>query len=283
MVSVTETQTTPIKGQDSAYRRGMILGLTMAEIMLLIVFMLLLTFGMLVATRERAIKDLNSRLASFHNVQMFLAELQKERPSVSITDIVQKISRQQTEVTKLRDENELLQKQIAADTVVQDIIKKIQRDRGTASSSEVVRELGQMGKLKSEALTDKGQIAQLTSQIKASGKGNEFPSCWVTTDGKQESIYEFVLSADGITVANHNVPGRESDRADLPIQNVPIGREVSFQEFSQAMLPLYQWSVQHGCRFYVLRYSAVASAPVEGLNQIDLKFYPDSRIMRVGK
>ncbi len=278
---MTETQTTPIKGQDSAYRRGMILGLTMAEIMLLILFMLLLTFGMLIADRERAVKELSAQIQGFSSVSKFLAAITKENPAISVPDIIQRIERQQKDMTKLQRENETLRSEMASASAINDIIKQIKRDKKGDAAAEVARQLQQLGALRSELENSKGQITQLTEQIKATGKGNEFPSCWVTPDGKPQSIFDFVLSASGVTVVNRAVGGRDEARAELPIQNVPIGREISFSEFSQSMMPLYQWSVQHGCRFYVMRYSTVGAAPVDGINQIDLKFYPDSRIIRV--
>lgn len=278
---MTETQTTPIKEQDSAYRRGMILGLTMAEIMLLILFMLLLTFGMLIADRERAVKELKSQIQEFGSVSKFLAAVTRENPAISVPDIIQRIERQQDDMVKLQRENETLRSEMASASAIKDIINQIKRDKKGDAAAEVARQLQQLGALKSELENSKGQITQLTEQIKAAGKGNEFPSCWVTADGKPQSIFDFILSASGVTVANRVVAGRDEARADLPIQNIPIGREISFSEFSQSMVPLYQWSVQRGCRFYVMRYSTVGAAPVDGINQIDLKFYPDSRIIRV--
>jgi len=283
MVCVTEIKTTPIKGQDSAYRRGMIFGLTMAEIMLLILFMLLLTLGMLVTERERAIQDLQRQLRSFSSVSEFLASMTREKPEISVDDIIRRIERQQNQIKELQRENRELKEQVAAFTAVKDIIKQIEREKRGVAATEIRRQLQQLGALKAEVQNSKGQITQLTAQIKATGKGNEFPSCWVTPDGRPQSIFEFILSGSGVSVANHAVAGRDADRAALPVQQVPLGREVSFSEFSQAMLPLYQWSVQHGCRFYVMRFSSVGAAPIEGINQIDLKFYPDTRIIRVNK
>ena len=52
-----------VKGQNSAYRRGLVLGLTMAEAMLLILFMLLLVLGSILANRESEIHRLERRNA----------------------------------------------------------------------------------------------------------------------------------------------------------------------------------------------------------------------------
>jgi hypothetical protein len=253
----------------------------MAEIMLLILFMLLLTFGMLVAERERENSQLKMKLSQYSNVSKFLDELRSQDPGVSISDIIKSIDRQQRAMSALEKENADLKSEVAADVAVRDIIKEIQRSRKDSTSAEVIKQLQDLGNLKAQVQNSKGQIAQLTSQIKASGKGNEFPSCWVTADGKPQSIFELVLGTGGVTINNHEVVGRQADWAALPIQGVPIGREIGFAEFSAVTLPLYSWSVQHGCRFYVIRYSTVESAPIDGINQISNKFYPDSSIMRI--
>jgi hypothetical protein len=46
--------------QGRAYRRGMVLGLTMAEIMILIVFAFLLILTSILVAREKEVRDLRS-------------------------------------------------------------------------------------------------------------------------------------------------------------------------------------------------------------------------------
>ena len=50
--------------QHSIYRRGMVLGLTMAEIMILILFTLLLALASAIATKEQKIADNEKQIAA---------------------------------------------------------------------------------------------------------------------------------------------------------------------------------------------------------------------------
>ena len=124
----------------------------------------------------------------------------------------------------------------------------------------------------------RGQVAQMSRQIKASGKGNEFPSCWTTLDGKTQSIFEIEISSGGITVHDRDLPDRTQDKAELPISGIKVGDELSLSEFRNQVAPLYRWSVQQGCRFYVIRFSADGNVRADLVNAIDSFFYPDSRI-----
>ena len=51
--------------QEVFYRRGLVLGFTMAEILVLIIFSLLLALSLSLAQREKEIKKLNEKIAGF--------------------------------------------------------------------------------------------------------------------------------------------------------------------------------------------------------------------------
>jgi hypothetical protein len=277
---MTDEQPTPIKGQDSSYRRGLVLGLTMAEVMVLILFMLLLSLGALITEREQAIAGLKRRIASLDVVERFVQQLVAEKPSLTITDIVQKIERQEKENNQLRAEIAQMRPDAQVGSAINDIVREINRNqKQPASTAQIVEKLRALGNLKADNDTLKGQVAQLSNQIKSAGRGNEFPSCWVTPDGKTQSIFELVLVPGGIAIHDHTVPERAKDKLKLPIQNISYGRELSVAEFSEAVSPLYQWSRDHGCRFYVIPATSMAAAPIASINQMNAYFYPDSRIL----
>ena len=71
---------------------------------------------------------------------------------------------------------------------------------------------------------------------------------------------------------------RTQDKTELPISGIKVGDELSFSEFRNQVEPLYRWSVQQGCRFYVIRFSADGNVRADLVNAIDSFFYPDSRI-----
>jgi hypothetical protein len=64
----------------------------------------------------------------------------------------------------------------------------------------------------------------------------------------------------------------------LPISQVQLNSDLPTAAFLEQLRPLYNWSVEHKCRFYVILHSDGASAPVQAVNAANNYFYPDSRI-----
>jgi primosomal replication protein N len=269
-----------IRSQNSAHRRGLVLGLTMAEIMVLILFTLLLALAAAIAAKNRTINDQQHRIALLKPIQEQLRELFQANPGgVTVKDVIARLERQQKENDVLRQQVERLKPYEASGKALEDIIREIKRggDRDV-TPEQVVEKLREVTQLSKDNDTLRGQVAQLSSQIKAAGRGNEFPSCWVTPDGKVESIFELLVTGNGIVVKDHYLANRVADKADLPLSGVRYDTELSRAEFLGETRSLYQWSVDHGCRFYVIRFTSVANAPVDLLNAMDAYFYPDSKL-----
>lgn len=276
-----------ILNQDKSYRRGLVLGLTMAEIMVLILFALLLilssTYGVLkkeIQGQQELIRAKESRIAELVALDKILGDILRQNPDgVTVADIVQEIKRQQGNITLLNAEIERLKALATNSEAIETIIREISRHKGeNANSQSIAEELTKAADLLKENETLKGQNAQLSRQIKVSGRGNEFPSCWVTRDGKVESIYELVMGENGITINDRPLPHRAIDKAQLPISSVPYNVELSSFEFQLHLRPLYEWSIAHNCRFYVILASSELSAPIHLVNVANGFFYPDSRI-----
>lgn len=269
-----------IRSQNNAYRRGMILGLTMAEIMVLVLFALLLALAAALAKKNSIIAARDLRIAALANLEIELGELFRNgAKGISVTDIIQRLERQQKENADLKKEADRLKPYEANAKAVEDVIREIkQASKSDATPQEIAEKLQQTAQLMKENQTFKGQIVQLSSQIRAAGRGNEFPSCWVTPGGKAQSIFELWITANGIVIKDHYLADRVSDKADLPLSQVRYGTELSRQDFLGDTNPLYQWSVAHQCRFYVIRYTSVDKTSVDLVNAMDAYFYPDSAI-----
>jgi hypothetical protein len=269
-----------IRSQNSAHRRGLVLGLTMAEIMVLILFTLLLALAAAIAAKNQTIQAQVARISQLVPLEEQLQELFRANPSgVTVKDVIARLERQKKDNETLRQELERLKPYEASGKALEDIIREIKRSGDEHVTSEkIVEKLKQAAQLTKDNDTLRGQVAQLSAQIRAAGRGNEFPSCWVTPDGKVESIFELVITANGIVIKDHFLPHRVTDKAELPLSNVQYGPELSRPDFLGQTRGVYQWSVDHKCRFYVIRFTTVASAPVDMLNAMDAYFYPDSKL-----
>lgn len=270
--------------QNSAHRRGLLLGLTMAEIMVLILFALLLILAAALGplTKDINKKDgiINERDARIIVLENLLADiLHGDRKGITIEDIVQQINRQEGNIAKLQAEIERLKPYEEGGEALKTIIEKISRDaQEKPTTQQIVDRITQVAQLMKDNETLKGQNVQLSRQIKVSGRGNEFPSCWVTPDGKTESIFELIISDTGIRVIDRPLPHRGEDKAQLPLSAVRYDAELPQHEFETVLRPLYQWSIDHHCRFYVIIASSEFSAPISLVNAVNGFFYPDSRI-----
>jgi hypothetical protein len=246
----------------------------MAEIMLLILFTVLLALAATLADREKQIKELAFLKAAVTQLA------QQDKNQITVTDIIQRIQRSEEEAAALRKEVDRLKPYEAVGKAIEDITKAIRATGdATATPTEIASKLRQFQDLLKDNGTLRGQVAQLTGQIRAAGRGNEYPSCWVTATGKEQSIFELVLTTAGIAVKDRNLPDRAADKAALPIKQLVYDREVPVVTFLDQMRPLYSWSIEHNCRFYVILYSTVPSAPIQSVNAVNGYFYPDSKIL----
>lgn len=83
-----------ISSQDRSYRRGLVLGFTLAEIVILIIFALLLALSWLLTTKDKEIEELDQRLG------------ERETAVTSLTQWVEKL---QDRVARSDDFDDLFQ------------------------------------------------------------------------------------------------------------------------------------------------------------------------------
>jgi len=269
-----------IKFQDALYRRGMLLGLTMAEIMVLVLFALLLALTAAIAKRENQIAEKDRKIETLKTVEREIEKILEVNPEgVTVNDIIQQITRNDETISKLKKELDRAKPFEEQAKIIDDIIKELKRGGAeTPSASDVAEKLKNLQKLQKENITLKGQNKQLSRQIKKSGRGNEFPSCWVTPDGKTESVFEIEIQPGGILVADRDQPHRVEDKVELPLNGIQYDMALSLREFQTQLRPLYRWSVEHKCRFYVIIFSSDANVRTDFVNAVNGFFYPDSRI-----
>jgi flagellar motor protein MotB len=96
--------------QDTSYRKGLLLGLTMAEVMILLVFILLMALGSVLAARDKEIRVIKAALDDAGGVQQAYGLLQQAFPEAEtpedffkeITRLQEKALRQSEELDRLR-------------------------------------------------------------------------------------------------------------------------------------------------------------------------------------
>ena len=112
-------------------------------------------------------------------------------------------------------------------------------------------------KLREEKNTNENlreSLAGLQRQEQSDGRGRDHPPCWsIVVDGKSraEYIFDMALTHRGLIIRDRVLPHRESDRTVLPLAEIEFGSELPPAKFIKVTNPLFRWSVERECRFYV--------------------------------
>lgn len=262
----------PVAEQNRAYRRGLVLGLTMAEIAILIIFCLLLASAFLMKQKEKDIKLLTTQKNELVQVQQMVDRIRaRGGDPEKFDELFQELKRVQEQATKtlevqakldtLREET----KQMVADAAYAKEIKKSLKDtpfneKSAAAITEALKASGDVAKIaaeKKEAEVEaerlKGQLANAQKTLARYGKGGELPSCWADpVTGKTEYIFSIQLTSKGLIIYDRHLPNRMEEQARLPLSGIAFNREIEQAQFLDQTKPLWQWGEDHNCRFVVI-------------------------------
>lgn len=136
-----------IENQDRFYRRGLVLGLTMAEIMVLTLFALLLALAAAMAKKDAIIKDY-SQLR-----ETFAAIVAGDKSGMTATDVLKAIQRQKTEIADLHAEVDRLRDYEQKAKLAEDVFQELRRGGiDKPDTPEGIRSLGDKLKIAREAM-----------------------------------------------------------------------------------------------------------------------------------
>lgn len=261
--------------QAHGYRRGFVLGLTLAEVALLIIFVVMLLLVIGFERRDRVIAQLRERQRVLDQVapsgsSVELAKLQADLQKLaSLREIAQSAGHEWDE-----DFMELI-KSVAAtprngkvidaaralqerERALQRAIEKLSRVGGVSDANalakEVVDQAASMNNLR-------GQTEYLKQELAKVGKGGVLPPCWVTPDGKIDYLLDVVLDSRGLRVRESYPVSRQAERNLLPMPKLNASRIYSQSEFRAATAGVFAWSSRQDpeCRFYVTIYDTTGA------------------------
>jgi hypothetical protein len=275
-------QNADIENQERAYRRGVVLGLTMAEVMTLVIFALLLVLTALVLARQKQIAELQARTT--HLTAELAAALPPGVDHQKIEDIFRQLElakqnaatlkSAQARVAELEErskQNDRLKQAVSSvgDPSAPDTAQKVAESLklgalvadlaakagiSTLDPSALAALLAHVKDAEATYLNLRGQVANLQLAMRASGKGTVYPPCWADeATGKPEYIFDVSITSSGIVVRDNAIPHRSADEANLPIQAIKFGERRSGHEFVSETRALFDWSNRQDpvCRFFV--------------------------------
>lgn len=251
--------------QHSAYRKGLVLGLTMAEAAILIIFVLLLLIAFEGMQREETLQEFRGKSAitpqrlrqledAEHTLQVTAEELGvgPDTPSDDfrhLARIVQVVARSgpgQTALTEAKEEIEKLRTTSKA-------LEKALAGTNSTGAETVVRQLEQQSY---KIANQEGQLKNYERKLASVGQGKDERPCWVRPDGTIDFLYDVVLASGGIRMREYIHPHRVAERSHLPMPVVDPREILTPGEFIRRTRPIFDRSVAENCRFFVVIYDA---------------------------
>lgn len=277
--------------QDRSYRRGLVFGFTMAEIVTLVIFALLLALAALVRNEHQKIQEFD-RLSELDRKLHPLLAQQKSIDDL-ITDL-QTVDSLRTENQHMKDEIPVLQERIreaellasklktatqselrtpddfkdlaakaALGAKVMETAKEVTgSELRTADDFEDLPTEVALGKRVVQAAKqasgsggaiDPRVLSMITSRIEKIGNGLDHPPCWVDAGGKIQYIFDTVLTDEGVIFYDNAIPARVEDQKKLPLSKITYERAINEQDFVNQFSPVLKWSRQQQpeCRFVI--------------------------------
>jgi hypothetical protein len=270
-------------------RRGLVLGLTLAEILLLMLFLLLLVLGSQIRTWRDRYEQLDQTLEEIKPLQQALMD----GGVVNINGVHELVARLQAlqkaeqELSRLKAENADLSKRsellkslgLGSDDKLRNVASVVKRaseidpndppallkraldviDRlGASTQPSQVKPLSEMvagPELDKKFATLEADLDQTRRErnnlMRGPGNGLTYPSCWTNAAGQTEYIFDVTLADTGVQVRNAS-PARANDKAQAMVG--PFARDTMIHEnvFIGATKKLFEWSKGRNCRFYVI-------------------------------
>lgn len=270
-----------------AHRRGLMLGLTLAEVLLLILFILLLTYTVILLERDQAAEAKEEKIAELQTTNTDL----EAQINVGLSDLINSVGlggipvadledldlrlREALEVTsrtklsneklsklvpspdhaeRLADQLELISDAPKATEIIEGWIEENQPTEGAdvgAGAETVEPEPQTVDEALKVIERLKNQNEFYERRMRNAGNGLTYPSCWYR-DSKAVYIYDISLLDDGLKVSRSDSrEGLDLSALDANGAEPDFGVEIGFGAFSDRTRGLHQWSVDQKCRFYV--------------------------------
>jgi hypothetical protein len=244
---------------EQYFRRGLVMGLTLAEIMILVLFALLLLLGWRVQAGA-AEGQAAERLATLMNAAGLT--------SSGGNDFDENFKRLTLMTTTGKDVLASLHDPDAPETPAKEALADVPALLKLGHSAERVLGRNTMNETNAQAAeqfiqriddlygTSRAGSAPiwldgLLQCAKGCGPGGDLPPCARTAAGKPALVFDAVLNSDSIVLRETVIPELTASRAQWPTQAIQFGSALAPAAFLSQTQPLFAWSEQRMCRFFV--------------------------------
>lgn len=254
-----------IGDQNEAYRKGLVLGLTMAELCILIIFVLLLLLDVLAQLHEDGLQAGEvvpaQQLAQLRHADSVLQEV-AEALGMPVEETVEdftRLVRVVQEAAASPNTKEALEQgrsMLAEMRQAREELTRVAKAADSSSGEETARQVEQQSY---RIANQEGQLSALQKRLAALGGGKGERPCWAEANGSPDYLYDVVLASNGIKMRERLYANRARERELLPLPVTAPDEALSEEAFMARTAPLFQASRESNCRFFVVVYDATAA------------------------
>ncbi len=275
--------------QHTAYRRGLVLGLTMAEVGILVIFVLLLLLALAAFERERYAEVMAmppERLDALLTTEEALRAIE-QAVGVRDTDTPEEIQELVRVVTERAESPEGQASLQAVRSALEEIKRAEAEIRRAAEKLE--GESGSMAETVAqqsrELAIKEGQLRYAEERLRALGPGGAGARpCWVEPDGSIVFLYDVVLTSRGIKMKLRDDVAGSPRLADLALPSINPAAALSADEFRAKTRALYDYGrrAENRCVFHVYVWDGTQAAEKERykdlLRTVEGHFYKQTMV-----
>jgi hypothetical protein len=281
--------------QHTAYRRGLVLGLTMAEVGILVIFVLLLLLALAAFDRQRyaaAVAVSPERLVQLEAAEEALRAINDAVGAMpaDTPEEIQELVRAVTETARspegqasLRAVRDALEELERTEEEIRRIAERIGGEGGRSMAETVAQQSRDLA-------IKEGQLRYAEQRLRALSRGADARPCWVQPDGRIVFLYDVILTSDGIRMRLRDDVAASARLADVAARagfvpaSIDPSRTLSEEEFRARTRALYDYGrrAENQCRFHVYVWDGTGPAEKERykdlLRTVEGHFYKQTTV-----
>jgi hypothetical protein len=266
------------------YRRGVVLGLTLAEVLVLLVFLLLLSMAALLLRKEREQGVLLHKLDYYTTLLQPLTKALASRGIVvADTDGLASLIRRGSEAEGLRTQLQETRRQLddAQSAAAQgarfaaenaSLAAVLERVPGSAAQplheklERIVQRAAAADASNASIVGQNNQMRVELERLKGNG-GSGLPYCWAFPDGKAQYMLKVEMQDNGVIVRDIEPRARPQDPAWLLLDSVARGQLMPLAGFMSQVAPLQAKASADRCRHAIQVLDATGRTNKPGYKQ----------------
>ena len=276
--------------QHSAYRRGLVLGLTMAEVGILVIFVLLLLLALAAFDRQRyaemaavppeRLEQLEAAEAGLESIKKAVGVRQADTPA-EIQELVRAVQESAASPegrASLQAVRGALEEIKRTEQEIRRVAERVGGEAGSSMAATVAQQ-------SRELAIKEGQLQHAEQRLRALGQGGAGARpCWVSPAGEIVFLYDVILTSRGIRMKLRDDVSRSPRVADLALPSIDSSAALSAEEFRAKTRELYDYGrrEENQCVFHVYVWDGTAPAEKERykdlLRTVEGHFYKQTTV-----